>query len=245
MKKVRADQLAVDRQLARTRSQARAMIMAGSIWAGDQRVDKAGQMMAPDQELRLKDRSAYASRGGYKLEGALDDFDLDPTGLWALDVGASTGGFTDCLLQRGAAHVTAVDVGYGLIDQKLRDHPRVRVVERTNARYLTADQASGPFDLAVIDVSFISLALVLPPTAALVRAEGRILALVKPQFEAGPERVGKGGVVRDPEVHREVLDGAAATAQNLGLTELGRTPSKVKGPKGNQEFFLLLGFRSE
>jgi 23S rRNA (cytidine1920-2'-O)/16S rRNA (cytidine1409-2'-O)-methyltransferase len=110
---------------------------------------------------------------------------------------------------------------------------------------LTADQASGPFDLAVIDVSFISLALVLPPTAALVRAEGRILALVKPQFEAGPERVGKGGVVRDPEVHREVLDGAAATAQNLGLTELGRTPSKVKGPKGNQEFFLLLGFRSE
>ncbi|MFH1134616.1 MAG: TlyA family RNA methyltransferase [Pseudomonadota bacterium] len=241
MAKIRADNLLVEQGLAETRSQARALIMAGQVLAGSRRVEKAGELLAEETVLALKDQGeAYASRGGFKLEGALDDFALDVTGLRCLDVGASTGGFTDCLLKKGAAEVVAVDVGYGLIHWRLRQDPRVRVVERINARSMTAAEVGADFDLAVIDVSFISLALVLPAVGKLVRPGGRILALVKPQFEVGKDRVGRGGVVRDQALITEAVEQNARAATELGLTVLGGNPSRLKGPKGNQEQFLLV-----
>jgi len=241
MNKFRADALLVQAGLAETRSQARALIMAGLVLADGARVEKAGQLLAADIRLNLKEQAtAYASRGGLKLEGALQDFNLAVTGLRVLDVGASTGGFTDCLIRHGAGQVTAVDVGYGLLHWRLRQDPRVVLLERTNARYLTMDQVGEPFDLAVIDVSFISLALILPPVGELVWPGGRILALVKPQFEVGPEKVGRGGVVRDPTWQAEAVNGVARSAGELNLMILGSKPAKIKGPKGNQEYFLLL-----
>jgi len=180
-------------------------------------------------------------RVGSKLEGAFDDLAVRAEGLRVMDVGASTGGFTDCLLQRGAREVVTVDVGYGQLHWRLRQDPKVKVVERTNARYLTPDQVGNPFDLVVIDVSFISLTLILPAVRDLVKPGGRIMALVKPQFEVGREKVGRGGVVRDPALQAEAVEGVAAAALKLGLEVLGSAPSRLKGPKGNQEHFILLG----
>ena len=239
--KVRADWLMVEQGLAGTRSQAKALIMAGQTLADGRRLDKAGELLSPEAVLTLKDREeAYVSRGGLKLEGALDDLDISVAGLKVLDIGASTGGFTDCVLKKGASHVTAVDVGYGILDWRLRQDGRVRVLERTNARHLTPEQAGGTFDMVVIDVSFISLDLILPQVAPLMSACGRILAMVKPQFEVGRDKVGKGGVVRDPKLQEEAVEKVAASARRLGLEIAGRAPSRLKGPKGNQEHFLLL-----
>lgn len=237
--KKRADQLLVEQGLAETRSQARALIMAGQVMAEGRRVDKAGENLKAETTLTLKDGQAFVSRGGYKLEGALEDFEVDPTGLTCLDVGASTGGFTDCLLKKGARVVVAVDVGQGLIDWRLRQDPRVVLLEKTNARYLTPEQVGRPIELAVIDVSFISLTLVLPPTTELMVPGGLILAMVKPQFEVGRENVGRGGVVRDPEVIDSAVARVENAAMDLGLQPQGRAPARIKGPKGNQEQFLL------
>lgn len=247
MKKVRADQLLCEQGLAETRSQARALIMAGQVYIADDdlpqasdRVEKAGRTLSPDTNLILKKQgNRFVSRGGLKLEGALEDFSLDVTGLKILDIGASTGGFTDCALKRGAVHVTAVDVGYGQLDWRLRDDPRVKVMERTNARYLTAGQFNIDFDMVLIDVSFISLSLILPAIKNLVKPSGYILALVKPQFEVGREKVGKGGVVRDEKSRLEAVDRVTGRAREIGLKVLGQIPSRLKGPKGNQEYFLL------
>lgn len=215
--------------------------MAGLVLADGERVDKAGQMLSPGISLTLKSRGdKYVSRGGSKLEGALDDLAVRAKGFRVLDVGASTGGFTDCLLQRGAREIVTVDVGYGQLHWRLRQDPKVKVLERTNARYLTPDQAGDPFDLAVIDVSFISLTLILPAVRDLVKAGGKILALVKPQFEVGREKVGRGGVVRDPALQAEAVADVAAASLKLGLEVLGSAPSRLKGPKGNQEHFILL-----
>lgn len=220
--------------------------MAGRIMAGDLPVEKAGQPLNVDTVLTLKDsETRFVSRGGYKLAGALADFELSVTGLKLIDLGASTGGFTDCLLQNGAAHVTAVDVGYGILDWKLRQDARVKVVERMNARHLTAEQVDPPYDMAVIDVSFISLTLILPKVKDLLKPGGIVLAMVKPQFEAGREKVGKGGVVRDPEVQQACVDKVAEAACRLGFQTAGSKPAHIKGPKGNQEFFLLLIDRSD
>ncbi|MBW1708686.1 MAG: TlyA family RNA methyltransferase [Deltaproteobacteria bacterium] len=246
MKKIRADQLTVERGLAETRSQARALIMAGQVLTMSggivrSRVEKAGQMLAIETELVLKDKGVrFASRGGLKLDGALEDLKMDVRGLRVLDVGASTGGFTDCLLKRGADHVTAIDVGYGQLHWRLREDPRVRIMERTNARFLEPDRFEELFDLAVIDVSFISLSLILPSIKTLIKTGGNILALVKPQFEAGREKVGKGGVVRDTKIQLEAVESVAAVSRGLGFEVRDRLPARIKGPKGNQEYFLLL-----
>lgn len=242
MAKTRADQLLVAAGLAETRSRARALIMAGTVLDGaGQPVAKPGGMYEPGEAFTLKEsKRNYASRGGDKLDGALKDLGLDIVGVRAIDVGASTGGFTDRLLQGGAESVTAVDVGYGQLDWRLRNDPRVRVLERTNARHLAPGELGETFGLAVIDVSFISLTLILGPVAALIEPGGHVLALVKPQFEAGREHVAKGGVVREEAARLAAVDKVAHCAAGLGLAELGRTPSRLKGPKGNQEYFLLL-----
>jgi 23S rRNA (cytidine1920-2'-O)/16S rRNA (cytidine1409-2'-O)-methyltransferase len=287
-KKARLDQLLVQRGLAETRSRAQALIMAGAVRVNGAAGAKAGEMVAADAEITVSAALPYASRGGYKLAHALDTFGLSPAGLVAIDVGASTGGFTDVLLQRGAARVYAVDVGYGLLDWQLRQDPRVVVVERTNIRYLaalppydqrpttnderpasdketrrqgdketeSAEHASRitddrhPIpdtrhptlaDCATIDVSFISLRLVLPALRRLIRPEAWVVALVKPQFEAGAAQVGKGGVVRDAAVHASVLREALAFAAGIGLAAHGVTRSPITGPAGNVEFLAWLG----
>jgi 23S rRNA (cytidine1920-2'-O)/16S rRNA (cytidine1409-2'-O)-methyltransferase len=264
MKKTRLDQLLVQRGLAESRSKAQALIMAGAVRvAGDARV-KSGDLVAEDVVIELVETLPYASRGGYKLAHALDTFGVSPDRLIALDVGASTGGFTDVLLQRGAARVYAVDVGYGLIDWRLRQDPRVVVVERTNIRYLealpTRDQGSGVrgqedshsaqtltpdtrtlADCATIDVSFISLQLVLPAVQRLLTPAAWIIALIKPQFEAGAAQVGKGGVVRDPKVHAAVLRTVLTFAAGINLPPRGLTRSPITGPAGNIEFLAWLG----
>jgi 23S rRNA (cytidine1920-2'-O)/16S rRNA (cytidine1409-2'-O)-methyltransferase len=217
--------------------------MAGEVFAAGRPVAKAGEMWPADTIFTVRPRRRYVSRGGLKMEGALADFGLDPTGLSALDVGAAAGGFTDCLLQHGAARVTAVDVGRALMDARLAADARVTVVEGLNARFLSGAGLDPGFDLAVLDVSFISLALVLPPAAGLVRPEGRLLALVKPQFEAGGDRVGKNGVVRN----QADIDSAVAKVKALGPVldpprpVLGQAPSRLPGPRGNREVFVLFG----
>ncbi len=238
--RVRLDELLVDRGLAPTRSKARALVMAGEVVVGDQRVDKPGHKIPADAAVRLKGGGIpYVSRGGLKLAHALDAFGLDPQGLRCLDLGASTGGFTDCLLQRGAAEVVAVDVGYGQLAQKLRDDARVTVMERTNARYLELDHLGGrPVDLVVVDCSFIGLALILPAARRCLGPGGRVVALVKPQFEVGREAVGKGGVVRDAEARQGAVDHVRAEAEALGLTVLGVVASPITGPAGNVEYLL-------
>jgi 23S rRNA (cytidine1920-2'-O)/16S rRNA (cytidine1409-2'-O)-methyltransferase len=238
---VRLDRLLVDRGLAPNRERAQRLVMAGAVLVGDRPVTKAGTLVAEDVELRLRQSaSPYVSRGGEKLAGALDAFGLDVTGRMALDVGASTGGFTDCLLRRGARRVIAVDVGYGQLAWSLRQDPRVTVIDRTNARTLEASQLPEPPDLATVDVSFISLTLVLPAIATLVVPGGIILPMVKPQFEVGREHVGKGGVVRDPILRAAAVKRVRDSAEALGLLVVAESDSILPGPKGNQEVFLHL-----
>ena len=236
--KVRLDSLLVDRGLVDSREQGRRLILAGEVTVDGQRVDKPGTRVPAGAQLEVRQPPPYVSRGGFKLAAALDEFDQPIGGLVAADVGASTGGFTDCLLQRGAARVYAIDVGYGQLDWRLRQDPRVVVMERTNARHLGS--LPEPVDLVVIDVSFISLKLVVPPARGWLRPGGAIVALIKPQFEAGRRQVGKGGVVRDPAVHRAVLADLAGWAEREGLGPRDLIPSPVKGPAGNVEFLLWL-----
>lgn len=238
----RLDLLLVERGLVSSREQARRLIMAGAVVAGEQRADKPGTLVDPATAVRLKvdAQSPYVSRGGHKLAGGLKAFGLDVTGITALDVGASTGGFTDCLLQHGAAKVFAVDVGYGQLAWSLRQDPRVVNLERRNIRSLAPDELIPTPSLAVIDASFISLTLVIPHVISLIVDKGEIVALVKPQFEVGKGRVGKGGVVRDPALHAEVLADLQARADNWQLEVKGVTESPLRGPKGNKEFFLYV-----
>lgn len=237
----RLDKLLVDRGLTASRERARALILAGQVVVGEHAIDKAGTRVAVDALIRLKgDDLPYVSRGGLKLAHALGEFHLEVAGRSAIDVGASTGGFTDCLLQHGASRVIAVDVGYGQLAWKLRDDPRVSVMERTNIRALTVDRLPYVPDLAVIDASFISLDKVLPPTLALLSAAADIVALVKPQFEVGRGLVGKGGVVRDPTLHSAVVERICATGRELGCAVLGAVESPLLGQKGNREFLVHL-----
>lgn len=237
-RKVRLDVLLVERGLVESRERARALILAGQVQVNGQTITRPGHLVPASAEVTVAQPSPYVSRGGYKLAHALDYFGLDVSGRTIVDVGAATGGFTDVLLQRGSRKVYAVDVGYGQLAWKLRQDPRVVVMERVNVRYLTS--LPEPIDAAVIDVSFISLTLVLEPVMRLVKPDGWILALVKPQFEAGREQVGKGGVVRSPEVHRQVLEKVLSWVVSHGLRIGGCTPSPILGPAGNREFFVLL-----
>jgi 23S rRNA (cytidine1920-2'-O)/16S rRNA (cytidine1409-2'-O)-methyltransferase len=239
-KKERLDRLLVERKLVESREQARRLIMAGDVLVGEQVVDKPGHLLHVDAEIRVRQALKYVSRGGLKLEAALEEFGIDVSGLIAVDVGASTGGFTDCLLQRGAARVYAVDVGYGQLAWKLRQDERVVSLERTNIRYLEQLPDNIQADLAVIDASFIGLSLVLPPTLRLLTPQGQVVALIKPQFEAGPQHVGKGGVVRDRKVHRQVIEETAELAHQHSLAITGLTVSPAPGPAGNIEFLIWL-----
>ena len=240
--KKRLDVLLVEQGYADSRTKAQAIIMSGNVYVDGQKADKPG--VSYEENISLEVRGAtcpYVSRGGLKLEKALRDFGVDPTGFVCSDSGASTGGFTDCLLQQGAKKVFAIDVGYGQLDWKIRSDPRVVVMERTNVRYVTPEQLGEPLDLSVIDVSFISLRIVLPVIKTFLKPEfGQVLCLIKPQFEAGKEKVGKKGVVRDPAVHQEVLDDFVALTKEVGFTILGLTFSPVKGPEGNIEFLAHL-----
>lgn len=239
MSKVRADQLLVARGLAESRTRAQALILAGNVFVGDRRVAKAGDLLAEDSALAVKGRDhPWVSRGGIKLDHGLTHFGFDVTGAVGLDVGSSTGGFTDVLLTRGAAKVHAVDVGTNQLAWKLRSDPRVVVHEQTNARELTREIIPEPGDIVVCDASFISLAKVLDAALDLAKPGGRLVALVKPQFEAGREEVGKGGVVRDPAVHQRVCDAAAEWVRSKGWRVLGVEPSPITGPEGNVEFLL-------
>ena len=239
MAKVRADQLLVSRGLAESRTRAQALILAGSVFSGDKRIAKAGDLLAEDAPLEVKGRDhPWVSRGGVKLDHGLTHFGFDVAGAVALDVGSSTGGFTDVLLSRGAVRVYAVDVGTNQLAWKLRQDPRVIVHEQTNARYLTDEIVPEEVDVVVCDASFIALSKVLAPALALAKPGAKLVALVKPQFEAGREEVGKGGVVRDPEVHSRVCGAAAEWVASQGWTVLGVTASPITGPEGNVEFLL-------
>jgi 23S rRNA (cytidine1920-2'-O)/16S rRNA (cytidine1409-2'-O)-methyltransferase len=239
MAKLRADQLLVDRGLAESRARAQALILAGLVFSGERKLDKAGQSVADDAPLEVRGRDhPWVSRGGVKLAHALDHFGWDVAGAVALDVGASTGGFTDVLLQRGAAKVFAIDVGTNQLAWKLRQDPRVVVHEQTNARYLTAAVVTDPIDIIVCDASFISLAKVLDTALGFARPGGRLIALIKPQFEAERDEVGKGGVVRDPAVHERVCARVAEWLGARGWRVTGMTPSPIKGPEGNVEFLI-------
>ncbi len=238
--KIRLDQLLVDLGLADTRSKALSLIMAGSIRVNDVVVTKAGTRVRSDAEIVRAAPPPYVSRGGKKLAGALDVFNVDPSGLVVLDAGASTGGFSDCLLQRGAQHIFAVDVGYGQLDPKVADDPRVTVMDRTNVRHMKPDDVPTAPDLIVGDLSFISLGLVLPALTELLQPGGQMILLVKPQFEVGRKNVGKGGIVRDPDKREEAMAVVIATARLNGLEFLGRTTSPITGAKGNVEFLIHL-----
>jgi 23S rRNA (cytidine1920-2'-O)/16S rRNA (cytidine1409-2'-O)-methyltransferase len=230
----------VERGLAESRAKAQALVLAGQVWSGERRLDKPGQMVAADAPLEVRAPGVpYVSRGGLKLAHALDHFGIDPAGSVALDVGASTGGFTDVLLQRGASRVFAVDVGHGQLDWRLRNDPRVVVLETVNARHLTPAHVPEPVDLIVCDVSFISLELALPAALALAAPSARLVALIKPQFEVGKGQVGKGGVVRDPALHEAVCARISRwLAEEQGWRVRGVTPSPITGPKGNREFLI-------
>lgn len=241
MPKTRVDVLLEQRGLAPTRAKAQALILAGVVYSGDRRVDKAGEKLPDDAELSVRGEDhPFVSRGGVKLTGALEAFAYDPAGCVAADFGASTGGFTDCLLQRGAARVYAIDVGYGQLHHRLREDARVVVMERTNARHLTADALPEPVSLVVIDASFIGLEKLLPAAHALLAPAGDVLAMVKPQFQVGRDQLGKGGVVRDPLLRASAIEDVARAASELGFVELGRADAPIKGPKGNHEAFLWL-----
>jgi 23S rRNA (cytidine1920-2'-O)/16S rRNA (cytidine1409-2'-O)-methyltransferase len=240
MGKQRADKLLVDRGLVESRAKAQALIMAGKVFSGDRRIAKAGDLVAEDAPLELKGQDhPWVSRGGLKLAHALAHFALDPAGAVAIDVGASTGGFTDVLLTHGSAKVYAVDVGHGQLAWKLRTDPRVVVLERTNARHISAKEIAAPVDWVVCDASFIGLETVLSAALSLTKPEAVAVALIKPQFEVGPARVGKGGVVRDPALHQEVCERIYAWLERQsGWSVLGIIESPVLGPEGNKEFLI-------
>ena len=237
MKKQRLDQLVFDMGLTESRERAKTTIMSGNVFVNGQRMDKPGAQVSPDADIRVSaPKREFASRGGYKLKKALDVFGVSPNGLTCIDCGASTGGFTDCLLKNGAASVYAVDVGYGQLAWSLRNDERVVSMERTNIRNAVPDMFPGPFDLGVMDLSFISLGLVLPAVSRLLKDDGELICLIKPQFEAGRENVGKKGVVREPEVHRDVLVSFLESAAAAGFTPGGLSFSPIKGPEGNIEY---------
>jgi 23S rRNA (cytidine1920-2'-O)/16S rRNA (cytidine1409-2'-O)-methyltransferase len=239
-KRLRADQALVERGLAESRTRAQALILAGVVYSRERRIDKPGTLLSAEAPLVVKGRDhPWVSRGALKLLGALERFAIDPQGLVCLDVGASTGGFTEILLDRGAARVYAVDVGRGQLAWKLRNDPRVEVREGVNARYLSAEEVPEPIDLLVCDASFIGLRTLLPAPLALVKPGGRAIALIKPQFEVGKGRVGKGGVVRDPALHEEVCDEITRWFEaEQGWDVLGLAESPNTGPKGNKEFLI-------
>ena len=242
--KERLDVLLVSLGLAESRAKAQATIMAGEVYVNGQKADKSGMEVDITSNVEVRGSACpYVSRGGVKLEKALRNFGVDPTGYVCSDSGASTGGFTDCLLQQGASKVFAIDVGYGQLAWKIRNDPRVVVMERTNIRYVTPEDLGQPLDLSVIDVSFISLSLVLPVVKTLLKPTGQILCLIKPQFEAGRDKVGKKGVVRDAAVHEEVLQNFISLAKSLGFTIRNLTFSPVKGPEGNIEFLAHLSLQ--
>ena len=240
MAKVRIDKLLVDQGLLPTREKAQRAIMAGLVFINDHRIEKASLSFPPETKIDLRGTDQYVGRGGLKLEGALKAFSLNPSGLHCIDIGASTGGFTDCLLQNGAAHVVALDVGHGQLDWKIRSDPRVTVVEKCNARYLTAQDYPEKFDAVVTDVSFISLKLILPPTIELLRKGGWIIALIKPQFEAGKSEIGNGGIIRDAEVQQKVVDDLLQWIQAYPVQTVNVAPSPIKGTDGNCEFLWYL-----
>jgi 23S rRNA (cytidine1920-2'-O)/16S rRNA (cytidine1409-2'-O)-methyltransferase len=236
-KKTRLDQLLVERGLATSREKAHALILAGQVTVAGQKRHKPGHSVASDASIEVREQMPYVSRGGYKLAGALDAFHVDVTGHVCLDVGASTGGFTDCLLQRGAARVWAIDAGHGQLDWKLRNDPRVVVREGVNARYLNAEDYPGRFDLAVCDASFISATMLIPAIAPLLKPSGEMIILVKPQFEAGRGQVGKGGIVKKPELHQAACDRVRRAVETLGFhTQIVESP--IRGAEGNREFLL-------
>jgi len=241
MAKIRLDQIVFDQGHAESREKAKALIMAGAVFVNGEKQTKPGATVAADAVVEVRGaKLPYVSRGGLKLEKALNVFGVDPKDCVCVDCGASTGGFTDCLLQRGAKRVYAVDVGYGQLAWSLRSDARVTVMERTNARNLTPDMFPEQMDMAVMDMSFISLRLVLPAVRSLLTENGQVICLVKPQFEAGRDKVGKKGVVRDPEVHREVLEDFVAAAGGLGFAVAGLDYSPVRGPEGNIEYLAWL-----
>lgn len=241
IRKERLDLLLLERNLVDSRERGKALIMAGDVFVDGQRADKPGASFPDTVEITVKESSCpFVSRGGLKLQKAMRDFRIDPSGFVCSDSGASTGGFTDCLLQLGAKKVYAIDVGYGQLAWKIRNDPRVVVMERTNVRYLTPEDLGELLDFSVIDVSFISLSIVLPVIKNLLKDTGQVVCLIKPQFEAGKEKVGKKGVVRDPSVHEEVLNNFIALADSLEFQILNMTFSPVKGPEGNIEFLAHL-----
>jgi 23S rRNA (cytidine1920-2'-O)/16S rRNA (cytidine1409-2'-O)-methyltransferase len=244
-KSARLDKLLVDRGLVASRERARRLVMAGAVWVGDHRIDKAGVLVPVDASVEVRGADIpFVSRGGLKLDAALTHWNIEVQGVVAVDVGASTGGFTDCLLQRGARHVYAIDVGYGQFAWSLRQDPRVTLFERANIRSFEPAKLPERAGVVVIDVSFISLRLVLPGVLRLAHPGATILPLVKPQFEAGRAQVGKGGVVRDPEIQRAVVEAVKGYGADLGLACLEDFPSPILGPKGNQEFFLHFRVRA-
>lgn len=241
-KKVRVDILLVERDICPSRERSRALIMAGKVFAGENRIDKAGALVFPDADIRIEGTdNPYVSRGGLKLKGALQAFGIDVRDMIILDVGASTGGFTDCLLQEGAKKVYAVDVGYGQLAWKLRTDERVVVIERTNIRYFDGSGIEDPIDMATIDASFISLKLVIPAVLRLITKNNAvILGLIKPQFEAGREEIEKRGVVRNPETHQRVVEKIKDFCMEQGLSVIGVCESPLIGPAGNKEYFIYL-----
>ena len=243
-KKSRIDQLLVERGLFPSREQARRAILAGHVSVGTRVAAKPSELLDEQTAIGVKPTRKYVGRGALKLESAIKHFDIDVHGKTALDIGASTGGFTDCMLQRGAEKVYAVDVGYGQLDWKLRNDQRVIVLEKINARFLTQDQVQELVDICVIDVSFISLTLILPNAVGLLKPDGVILALIKPQFELQRSEIGKGGIVRDPSLHHRAQDKIVAFVNDLGHVVAGIAPAAIKGADGNQEFFACIRKRS-
>ncbi|MBN1277595.1 MAG: TlyA family RNA methyltransferase [Deltaproteobacteria bacterium] len=244
-KKVRLDQILIQAGLAESRHKARALIMAGIVEVDGIKIDKPGRLIAISASISVKKSStAYVSRGGLKLEAALKHFPVTVAGRVLLDIGASTGGFTDCLLQHGAQKVIAVDVGYGQLDWRLRNDSRVKVIEKTNVRNLKPCHFEESIHGAVIDVSFISLRLVVPPVSDILSADAFIIALIKPQFEVGRGQVGKGGVVRDPDLHQNVIDNLSGFFRDINWTVQGHIESPILGPKGNREFLIFLERRA-
>jgi 23S rRNA (cytidine1920-2'-O)/16S rRNA (cytidine1409-2'-O)-methyltransferase len=245
MKSERIDKLLFDRGYAGSRSKAQAMVMAGVVLVNEKRVEKPSESFPPKSKIRIKGdspESRYVGRGGLKLEHALKEFGIDVNGSNCVDIGSSTGGFTDCLLQHGAAEVTAIDVGTNQLDWKLRSDTRVRVFENTNARELDPDRINAPFDLAVMDVSFISVTKILPTVGRLLKPRGKLVVLVKPQFEVGRGEVGKGGIVREPEKHERVVRVVNEFAGSVGFDLIGRTDSPILGAEGNKEFLVVYEF---
>lgn len=237
---MRADQLLVLRGLASTRNRAQALILAGEVFSDERRIEKAGEQLRPDAPLRVREQQKYVSRGGLKLEGALEDTGFDPKGLIVADIGASTGGFTDCVLSRGAVKVYAIDVGQGQLAEKLRQDERVVAMERTNARHLVAANVGGGVDLVVVDASFISLEKLLPAIAQISKPGGHLLGLIKPQFEVGRDEATRGaGVIRDPKVRKDAVDEAIRQVEAHGFRRVSDYPCRVHGPKGNVEHFVL------